>query len=401
LAERSGRKVLTARYQAQEKVKTDTCIISDFSTIDERDWDQLEHEDNPFLSWTFLNALEASGSVVAETGWKPHHLALFQNGQLVAFAPTYIKTHSHGEFVFDWAWADAYHRHGLQYYPKLLTAIPYTPVTGPRLLTRAGHSGSADLRNILLKLAADECERLDLSSWHYNFTGNADSAALEQTALLQRCDLQFHWSNRAYDSFDAFLRSLRSRKRKNIRRERRRVHEAGIRFEWKSSRDLTAQDLDFVHMCYCNTFRTYGNRAALRPAFFRMIRDGLADRMHVLLAYREGQALAMSLFFSGNARLYGRYWGCIEEVPGLHFEAAYYQGMDYCIEQGLDVFESGAQGEHKISRGFVPAPTRSFHLVRHEAFKSAIGEFLERESGWQDDYRDELALHNPFRRDGA
>jgi predicted N-acyltransferase len=191
-------------------VKTDTCIISDFSTIDERDWDQLDHEDNPFLSWAFLNALEASGSVHADTGWKPHHLALFQNGQMVAFAPTYIKTHSHGEFVFDWAWADAYHRHGLQYYPKLLTAIPYTPVTGPRLLVRAGHSSSADLRNRLLNLAADECERLDLSGWHCNFTGITDSAALEQAALLQRSDLQFHWFNRAYDSFGSFLRSLRS-----------------------------------------------------------------------------------------------------------------------------------------------------------------------------------------------
>ena len=382
-------------------MNTDTRIISDFSTIDERDWDQLEHENNPFLSWSFLHALEASGSVAAKTGWQPHHLAVFQDGQLTAFAPTYIKTHSHGEFVFDWAWADAYHRHGLDYYPKLLTAIPYSPVTGPRLLIRKGHPDNVALRKILLRLAADECDRQNFSSWHCNFTSTADAKALERAALMKRRDLQFHWLNQGYESFDAFLQQLRSRKRKNIRRERRQVHDAGVRFEWKSGRELTRQEMDFVYLCYSNTFHAHGNHAALQPGFFRLIADGLADQMHVSLAIRNETPIAMSLFLSGGNRLYGRYWGCVEEVPGLHFEAAYYQGIEHCIEHGISVFESGAQGEHKISRGFVPSRTRSYHLVRHEGFRSAIAEHLKRESHWLKSYQDELLQHDPYRRDNA
>ena len=380
-------------------MKADTRIITDFSTINEREWDQLDHGDNPFLSWAFLHALEASGSVAANTGWKPHHLAVFQDGQLAAFAPTYIKTHSHGEFVFDWAWADAYHRNGLEYYPKLLTAIPYSPVSGPRLLSQKGHSGSELLRQQLLRLATDECERLGCSSWHCNFTHQADQAVLEQAALLKRQDLQFHWFNQAYGSFEAFLQELRSRKRKNIRRERRQVHEAGIRFEWKSGRDLTDLDLDFLYQCYCNTFLAHGNHPALQQEFFRMLARGLGDRMHLSIASREERPLAMSLFLSGGGRLYGRYWGCVEEVPGLHFEAAYYQGIEYCIAHGIGVFESGAQGEHKISRGFVPARTQSWHLIRHEAFRAAIADSLVRETDWLTGYREELSQHDPYRRD--
>jgi predicted N-acyltransferase len=380
-------------------VNTETRIIPDISTIDERDWAQLDHQDNPFLSQAFLNALEKSGSVNARTGWQPHHLAVFQEGRLAAFAPTYIKTHSHGEFVFDWAWADAYHRHGLEYYPKLLTAIPYSPVAGPRLLTRRGHPDSIQLRNMLMRLAADECERQEFSSWHCNFTGESDKKALEQANLLERRDLQFHWSNRDYRSFEAFLQQLRSRKRKNIRRERRQVHDAGIRFEWKTGRELSRQDLDFVYGCYCNTFNAHGNHAALQPAFFQLLSDGLADRLQVSLAKRGDCPVAMSLFLTGGGRLYGRYWGCVEEIPGLHFEAAYYQGIEFCIEHGIAVFESGAQGEHKISRGFIPSWTRSWHLVRHAGFRSAIAENLKRESHWLGGYHDELLQHNPYRRD--
>jgi predicted N-acyltransferase len=380
-------------------VKTDTRIISDFSTIDERDWEQLGHEDNPFLSRAFLHALEASGSVNPATGWQAHHLAIFQDGQLAAFAPTYAKTHSHGEFVFDWAWADAYARNGLNYYPKLLTAIPYSPVSGPRLLSRNSKAGSKALRQMLLELAKDECRRLDYSSWHCNFTTGPDEIVLEPADLLKRRDLQFHWFNRGYRSFDEFLQQLRSRKRKNIRRERRQVQEAGIQFEWKTGRELTAGDLDFLYRCYCNTFRAHGNHAALRPEFFRMLAAGLGDRMHMSIASRQETPVAMGMFLSGGGRLYGRYWGCIDEIPGLHFETAYYQGIEYCIEHGIDVFESGAQGEHKISRGFVPAKTASYHLIRHEAFRAAIGDALQRESEWLDRYRVELARHDPYRRD--
>lgn len=374
-------------------------IIDDFSSISERDWDQLDHRDNPFLSRAFLNALEQSGSVSAEAGWQPHHLALFRDGQLVAFAPSYIKAHSHGEFVFDWAWADAYHRNGFQYYPKLLTAIPWSPVTGPRLLTARNQTDRTALRHRLVNFALDECQRLDLSSWHCNFTEADEDEAFQQPELLARTDTQFHWFNAEYSSFEDFLLELRSRKRKQIRRERRQVREAGIEFEWKSGQELNNQELDFVYLCYTNTFRAHGNHAALQPGFFEMVSKSLAERFQVALASRNGDLVGMSLFLSGGGRLYGRYWGCVEEISGLHFEAAYYQGIEHCIEQGIQVFESGAQGEHKLSRGFVPTGTRSWHWVEHEGFRQAIARHLEQEGNWLDEYRESLQSHAPFRRE--
>ncbi len=376
-------------------------IITDFSRIDERDWNQLDHGDNPFLAYAFLYALEASASISAESGWQPHHLGLYQGDHLVAFAPTYIKSHSHGEFVFDWAWAAAYQRHRLPYYPKLLTAIPYSPVTGPRLLVKTGLPDPDLLRQSLVELAIDECSKWNFSSWHCNFCNDIDSAALDNEPLLARRDWQYHWFNQDYHSFDDFLGQLRSRKRKNIRRERRQVSEAGIRFEWKNGAELSRQDHEFVYRCYQNTFMAYGNHPALQLGFFRNIAKNMPDRVHVLLALRDDQPLAMSYFLSGGGRLYGRYWGCIEEVPGLHFEAAYYQGIEFCIKHSIRVFESGAQGQHKISRGFVPSETRSFHLVRNEAFRAAIADFLSRENHGLDEYRVQLALHDPFRRDSG
>ena len=380
-------------------MKTESRIITDFSTIDQRDWERLDHRDNPFLAHTFLAALEASGSICPETGWEPHHLALFQDDKLVAFAPTYVKSHSHGEFVFDWAWADAYHRNRLPYYPKLLTAIPYSPVTGPRLLVAKGHTHADLLGKTLSRLAMDECESHGFSSWHCNFCNDKDAAILSDEPLLGRRDWQFHWFNHDYRSFDDFLAQLRSRKRKNIRRERRQVGESGIHFEWKPGSELSDRDHEFIFQCYRNTFQAYGNHAALQPGFFRTIAQEMPEHVHVSLAMRNEQAIAMSFFLSGGGRLYGRYWGCMEEVPGLHFEAAYYQGIEFCIDHGLQVFESGAQGEHKISRGFVPSQTRSFHLVRNEAFRQAISSFLVKEEHWQNEYRAQLAGHDPFRRD--
>jgi predicted N-acyltransferase len=373
-------------------------IIDDFSEVDIRDWDKLDHEDNPFLAHAFLDALEASASISAESGWQPHHLGLYQGDQLVAFAPTYLKSHSHGEFVFDWAWAAAYQRHGLPYYPKLLTAVPYSPVTGPRLLVQTGHSDATTLRQTLIEMAIDECRNRNLSSWHCNFSNIVASETLAREPLLPRKDWQYHWFNRDYRSFDEFLGQLRSRKRKNIRRERKQVSESGIRLLWKTGAELTQSDHEFIYTCYQNTFTAYQNHAALQAGFFRKIAQSMSDRVHVLFALRDERAIAMSFFLSGGAKLYGRYWGCVEEVPGLHFEAAYYQGIDFCIEHGIRVFESGAQGEHKISRGFVPSETRSFHYVRNKAFREAIAEFLDRENRGLDEYREQLAMHDPFRR---
>ena len=376
-----------------------TLILPEISGVDAADWERLDHQDNPFVSHAFLGALESSGALDARLGWTPCHLAVHDDGGLAAFAPSYIKTNSHGEFVFDWAWAEAYQRHGLSYYPKLLTAVPYSPVTGPRLLTRRGHPDPAGLRRRLVQLAMDACAQLQLSSWHCNFVGAEDGAALQEAGLLAREDCQFHWVNEGYSCFDDFLERLRARKRKNVRRERRQVEDAGIRFRWLRGSELGDAELDFVQRCYSATFRQYGNHAALNREFFARLAATLGDGLCVAFALRDRQPLAMSLYLQGGGRLYGRYWGCLEPVPGLHFETAYYQGIEFCIANGIGVFESGAQGEHKISRGFRPAPTRSFHYLREETFREPIARYLQQEKNWMLEYRDQLAQHDPFRHD--
>jgi len=374
-------------------------IVGEFASIRPDAWEALDHRDNPFLSHAFLAALESSGSISPGSGWTPQHLALYEDGDLVAFAPTYLKTHSHGEFVFDWAWADAYQRAGLPYYPKLLTAIPYSPVTGPRLLTRRGHGAPDLLRRRLVEQAIAFCNETQLSSWHCNFALPDEQEALGSTALLPRQDWQFHWSNEGFGDFDDFLEQLRSRKRKNIRRERRQVGEAGVEFRWRNGGEVSAEDLDFLYRCYISTFRAYGNHPALTRDFFETVAARLGERFILVIAMRSGQPLAMSLFLAGGGRLYGRYWGCIEELPGLHFETAYYQGIEYCIRNGIDVFESGAQGEHKISRGFLPRETRSYHFLREPRFRAAIAHYLQRESAWMQEYREQLQQHDPYRAD--
>jgi len=376
-------------------------ILNSFASVEAADWDALDHGGNPFLTPAFLGSLEASGVLGPDSGWIPQHLALYENSRLVAFAPTYVKSHSHGEFVFDWAWADAYRRHGLSYYPKLLTGLPYSPVGGTRLLLRRGYDHPEDLRRELVDLAIATCEQLACSSWHCNFVTDEDAAALAQAGLLERQDWQFHWANAAYRDFDAFLETLRSRKRKNIRRERRQVSEAGVEFRWLDGTTAQPADLDFVYRCYRRTFEQYGNHAALNRDFFSRLAAGLRDRFLVSIARIGEEPLAMSLFLAGDSHLYGRYWGCLCEVPGLHFEAAYYQGIEYCIRHGLRVFESGAQGEHKIARGFVPTRTRSFHHIREPAFREAIARYLEREANWSEDYGMELEQHLPYRAEGA
>ncbi|RPH96874.1 MAG: N-acetyltransferase [Lysobacterales bacterium] len=376
-----------------------TRILTEFSRIDPAEWERLDHQDNPFVSHAFLGALESSGALDARLGWTPCHLALYEGDELVAFAPSYVKSNSHGEFVFDWAWADAYQRQGLSYYPKLLTAVPYSPVTGPRLLTRRGHPDPAGLRRRLVRLAVDACAQLQLSSWHCNFVATEDRAALEEADLLPRQDWQFHWVNDGYSGFDDFLGRLRARKRKNVLRERRQVEDAGIRFRWLRGRELGDPELEFVQRCYGETFRQYGNHAALNREFFARLAATLGDGLCVAIALRDQQPLAMSLYLQGGGRLYGRYWGCLEQIPGLHFETAYYQGIEFCVANGIGVFESGAQGEHKISRGFRPAATHSFHYLREAAFREPIARYLRQEKAWMLEYREQLGQHDPFRHD--
>ena len=374
-------------------------ILPSLTAVGAEEWSRLETHGNPFVSHAFLAGLEATASIGPHAGWSPHHLALYQDGRLAAFAPTYAKSNSHGEFVFDWAWADAYQRNGLAYYPKLLTGVPYSPVTGPRLLTARDHPEPEALRRALIDFALSECRSGGFSTWHCNFVRPNDLAALTAAGLLQRHDWQFHWRNRDYGDFDAFLADLRSRKRKNIRRERDQLAQSGVTIRWRSGRELDTEDLDFVYACYIATFQQYGNYPALRPAFFALLARELDTGFQVAFAERDGERLAMAVFLAGGGRLYGRYWGCVEDVPGLHFEVAYYQGIEFCLRHGIEVFESGAQGEHKIGRGFLPAPTRSCHFVAHEGFRAAIGAHLEREHEWMDEYRERALAMSPFRRD--
>jgi predicted N-acyltransferase len=373
-------------------------VIEDFSSLDETQWNGLRHRGNPFLSYAFLSNLETSGSVGPHNGWQPHHLALFQDGRLAAFLPAYLKSHSRGEFVFDWSWADAYHRNGRAYYPKLLSGIPWSPISGPRLLT-ADDESSAGLKALLVNHAVRECASGSLSSWHCNFVLEQDEAALAEAGLLLRSDWQFHWHNANYTSFNEFLATLKSRKRKAIRKERRRVAEAGIEFLWKNGAELDEEDLQFICRCYTSTFAAYGNHPALTPEFFSALARDIPGSVQVVFAKRGSEHLAMGFFLAGGGRLYGRYWGCTEEISGLHFETAYYQGIEYCIREGLDVFESGAQGEHKISRGFVPVATRSYHYIAAQDFRRAIADYLEKERSWMSEYREQLAPHEPFRAD--
>lgn len=384
-------------------------IITDLCQPDtahwDRDWALLNHGNQPFLSLEFLRALQASTSVDAATGWQAHHLAVFEGDELVAFAPSYLKAHSHGEFVFDWAWADAYQRHRLNYYPKLLTAVPYSPITGNRLLVRQGHPEADQLRQELIDLALQQCRELGLSSWHCNFVADEDLPVLQsrtgshpaQACLLPRFDWQFHWQNQNFQNFEEFLSTLRSKKRKNMLRDRRLVREAGVQFHRRAGTELDEAELDFIFSCYRNTFLQHGNHPALNREFFGLLLSQMPEAVMVVIATRDAQPIAMSFFLQGGGRLYGRYWGCLEEIPGLHFETAYHQGIEYCIEQGLQVFEPGAQGEHKISRGFSPVKTHSFHYIQDPRFSEAIERYLHQEADWMADYGLRLQSHLPFR----
>jgi predicted N-acyltransferase len=369
--------------------------------IDPAAWDALVADDNPFVAHAFLAGLEHHGCLLEEYGWTPHHLGLYRQDELIAAAPLYLKTNSHGEYVFDWAWASAYARHGIDYYPKLLCAVPYSPVTGPRLLVGNADNANA-LRSAALEALDIETRRLGLSSAHLNFAAPADADALAaQPEWLPRFDWQFHWFNEGWRDFDDFLDALTPKKRKNIRQERSRVARAGVHCEIRSGNEVDASLWATLHEFYCSTFAEKGNHPALTRSFFAHLADMLGPRVLAVLAWRGRELIAAALLLRGADTLYGRYWGCREQVAGLHFEACYYQGIDYCLRHGLRRFEPGAQGEHKLARGFLPVATRSFHYVVDKRFRAAIREALLRESAALLGYREELMAHSPYAKRGA
>lgn len=386
-----------------------TAIATSLSEVGEAAWENLRLQQEghtPFLSYAFLHALHESGSACGETGWNMNYLLVWeetdaQPGQevetsLAAALPLYLKTHSYGEYVFDWAWADAYQRHGKEYYPKLLSAIPFTPVAGPRLLARDEQARTV-LLQALLALQQDVQKEMDVSSTHILFPRREEAALLAEQGFLLRHGVQFHWQNRGYADFAQFLASLEQKKRKNILAERRKVKEAGVSLRRVPGQEASEAEWAFFNRCYRQTYREHHSSPYLNLDFFQRIAREMGQHLLLVIASRDGQDIASALLVHDAERIYGRYWGAVEHVPCLHFEAAYYQGLEFCIEQGLHYFEGGAQGEHKMARGFLPHPTCSAHHLAHPAFAEAVQRFLQREGDGVALYMDELREREVFK----
>ncbi len=372
-------------------------VISSLDEVGQAAWDELlglQADTNPFLSYSFLHALHESGSASEKSGWQPQYLTIWDETDeiLQAALPLYVKYHSYGEYVFDWAWADAYQRNGLEYYPKLLSAIPFTPVTGGRLLARDAAARAA-LIDVLKSVRVDS----QTSSTHILYPPAEQAEILQQAGFMLRSGVQFHWLNPGYRTFEEFLATLERKKRKNILAERRKVSDAGITFRHVRGIDVTKEDWHFFNRCYSNTYLAHRSTPYLNLDFFHRIGSSMPQNILLIVAERNGQPIASSLLIHTEQTLYGRYWGAIEEVPCLHFETAYYQPLEFCIAQKIACFEGGAQGEHKMARGFLPQKTWSAHWLAHTEFSNAVSRFLERETHGIAAYMDELNDRNPFK----
>ena len=370
----------------------DARFLPSLADVSARDWDALHDGRNPFVSHAFLHGLESQGCLRRDWGWTPHHLTLWEGDTLVAAAPGYLKDNSHGEFVFDHAWAHAYARYGLDYYPKWLCAVPYSPVTGPRLLAQdAAH------RKALLTAVRDEVLRLGLSSAHVNFHAEDEDDAFASD-WLPRIDVQYHWRNPGHwRDFDGFLADFDHKHRKNIRQERTKVQRAGVVIRTVHGDEATAADLEAMFGFYLRTFQDYGNSPALTLPFLQHLAQTMPRQLVMFLADHDGRTIAGALCLRGHDTLYGRYWGAEAPLPGLHFETCYYQGIAYCLREGLARFEPGAQGEHKIARGFLPAWVRSRHWIADPEFAGALANWCDEESQAVRRYARTLQSHSPFK----
>lgn len=363
---------------------------------------QLTMPNYPFLTPAFLDALEQSGSVGPGSGWLPHHLRVTGAEGEQAFMPLYVKSHSWGEYVFDWSWAEAYRRHGLAYYPKLLSAIPFTPATGPRIRFAEGADPSS-LSRELVRQAIDLARANGASSWHILFPDSDHLALLESVdspRLMRRTGVQFHWFNRDYENFETFLAALASRRRKMIRRERRQVADQGFDIDMVPGEAIDHRLWSFFYRVYQRTYlKRSGNTGYLNRDFFFALGENLPDQIAMAVARRGGEPVAAALFFHDSDTLYGRYWGCEVEYDFLHFELCYYRGIDFAIKRGLHRFDAGAQGEHKILRGFSPVETHSLHWIADPAFADAVQHFLLQEQHHMTGYREEAATLLPYRQE--
>ncbi len=361
------------------------------------DWNRLCGTDYPFLRHEFLAALEQGGSVCEQRGWSPRHVVAWRGKRPVAVMPLYEKMHSYGEFVFDWNWAAAFERRGLSYYPKLLTAVPFTPASGPRCGSEAGEEHRqtlCKLHEAVLELARER----GCSSWHLLFATPGEVATLAECGMLRRTSVHFVWHNRGYAEFADFLQSLNARRRKSIRRERRRVHEQGARLRTVSGEQASAADWDLFYACYQDTYaRRSGHGGYLERNFFTRLARTLGQQIVLILAERRGQGVAAALCLRSSEVLYGRYWGCLEDIDCLHFETCYYQGIEYCIDNGLQHFDPGVQGEHKILRGFSPEKSYSCHWLRPREFQEAVRDYLQREEYQVQRYLEAASTLLPFK----
>jgi predicted N-acyltransferase len=371
-------------------------IVSTLAGIDPAQWNQLSCG-NPFLRHEFLHALHETGCASERTGWSPQYLVSFEGKtgrRLTGAMPLYVKSHSRGEYVFDWAWADAYQRHGLDYYPKLLCAIPFTPVSGPRILAESDR-----IAEVLAARVLDVARDSDASSLHCLFPTAGETQRLAGKGMMVRHGVQFHWVNEGDADFEQYLARMNHTKRKKIRQERRKVRDAGITFRWLEGAAITADDWAFFARCYTRTYREHHNTPYLNLDFFQRIGKSMPENLLLIVAERAGRDIAASFNVRGHGnggRLYGRYWGAIEHHPMLHFEACYYQTIEYCLARGIGVFEGGAQGQHKMARGLLPVQTSSLHWLAHPQFAEAVEAFLAREKKGIENYIDELREHTPF-----
>ncbi|MEM8860735.1 MAG: GNAT family N-acetyltransferase [Chloroflexota bacterium] len=379
-------------------------FLTSIEDVSADEWNTLVGDNYPFIQHQFLLALEKSGSASADSGWLPSHLTVRDEaGKLIATAPAYLKDHSYGEYVFDWSWAHSYQQNRIRYYPKLLTAIPFTPCTGPRLVVDPAVDQSAAYRFVVESMV-QYCERNRLSSWHLLFPQEAlDNPAVRpalQRGLMERSGVQYHWYNQNFETFQDYLGAMKARKRNSIRKERKKVVDQGITFQHLTGDQIGASQLEDFYIFYHATYMKRGMYGYLNQEFFNQIASTMSDKLLFVFAQKDGMNIAAALFFLGDDTLFGRYWGCLDEYNQLHFETCFYQGIDYCIENGLAHFDAGAQGEHKIQRGFKPIETTSWHWISHPGFADAIQRFLYQERPEILGYIEDAQRYLPFKQNG-
>ena len=381
-------------------------FIDSITDADAEQWAAVAEEGSenpmqyPFIQYGFLLAMEKTEVTTRKTGWQPHHLTVYSQGVLVAFLPLYLKFHSYGEYVFDWSWAEAYERHGVEYYPKLLSCIPYTPSAGPRLCVKQGEN-EVEISSLIIESLLSYAEQLHVSSVHVLFPQQKLHQQLQDGGLSSRVGTQFHWFNRSYASFDEFLGTFASRKRKNVRKERKKVDQHNLTIKVHEGSDISdALWEHFFHFYQRTYLKRSGHGGYLNQAFFNAVAKEMPHQLVMMVAYEDERPIAAALNFKDSDTLYGRYWGCEKELDFLHFETCYYQGIEYCIKHGLSRFDPGAQGEHKISRGFTPIETWSNHWIAHPQFKTAIDDFLVQERKGSQQYIQQCKELLPFKAEG-